>query len=89
MCQISSHKRKGNERGIYGLGEHVLQFIISTSFDVNEYLNSSHSELNNRLNDINMEFKDFQTRLSKLYDALETDSLSIDGLAPKASALTN
>jgi len=46
-------------------------------------LDSRHDILNGRLDAIDAELNDVEIRLSKLYDALETNKLSLDDLAPR------
>jgi site-specific DNA recombinase len=50
---------------------------------VNMELDSSHDILRERLDTIDTELNDVEIRLSKLYDALETNKLSLDDLAPR------
>jgi hypothetical protein len=54
---------------------------------VNEELGSSYSVYRERLEVIDAELNDARTRLSKLYDALETGKLSLDELAPRIKEL--
>jgi site-specific DNA recombinase len=50
---------------------------------VNMELDSAHNILREKLDVIDAELDDMKIRLSKLYDALETDKLSLDDLAPR------
>ena len=54
---------------------------------VNEELDASHSVYRERLEIIDTELNDARTRLSKLYDALETGKLGLDDLAPRIKEL--
>jgi site-specific DNA recombinase len=54
---------------------------------VNEELDSGHDTLKERLDAINAQVNDVQARLSRLYDALETNKLSLDDLAPRIKDL--
>jgi site-specific DNA recombinase len=54
---------------------------------VNMELDSSHDILRERLDVIDAELKYLEIRLSKLYDALETNKLSLDDLAPRIKEL--
>ena len=54
---------------------------------VNEELDASHSVYRERLEVIDTELNDARTRLSKLYDALETGKLCLDDLAPRIKEL--
>ena len=54
---------------------------------VNQELDSGHDILKEKLNAANAELNDVQIRLSKLYDALETNKLSLDDLAPRIKDL--
>jgi hypothetical protein len=54
---------------------------------VNMELDSSHDILREKLDAIDAELSDVEIRLSKLYDALETEKLSLDDLAPRIKAL--
>ena len=54
---------------------------------VNQELDSGHGILKERLAAANAELNDVQVRLSKLYDALETNKLSLDDLAPRIKDL--
>jgi hypothetical protein len=54
---------------------------------VNEELNATHSVYRERLEVIDTELNDARTRLSRLYDALETGKLSLDDLAPRIKEL--
>ena len=54
---------------------------------VNMELDSSHDILRERQDAIDAELNDVEIRLSKLYDALETNKLSIDDLAPRIKEL--
>ncbi len=50
---------------------------------INDKLKSSYSRLKDDLASIDGELRDTKIRLSKLYDALETEKLSINELAPR------
>jgi site-specific DNA recombinase len=50
---------------------------------VNMEVDSRHDILKERLDVIDAELNDMKIKLSKLYDALETDKLSLDDLAPR------
>ena len=50
-------------------------------------LDSSYDVLKERLDAIDAELNDVEIRLSKLYDALETNKLSLDDLAPRIKEL--
>ena len=54
---------------------------------VNMELDPSHDVLKERLDTIDAELNDVEVRLSKLYDAFETNKLSLDGLAPRIKEL--
>jgi len=54
---------------------------------VNQELDSGNDILKDKLDAIAAELNDVQTRLSKLYDALETDKLNLDDLAPRIKDL--
>jgi site-specific DNA recombinase len=54
---------------------------------VNMELDSSHDVLREKLDAIDAELNDVEIRLSKLYDALETNKLSLDDLAPRIREL--
>lgn len=54
---------------------------------VNEELDSAHVLYSDRLDAIDTELNDVRSRLSKLYDALETGKLSLDDLAPRIREL--
>ena len=54
---------------------------------VNVELDSTHDILREKLNAIDAELNDVGIRLSKLYDALETEKLSLDDLAPRIKEL--
>ena len=54
---------------------------------VNKELDSSYSVYLERLEVIDAELKDVRSRLDKLYDALETEKLSMDDLAPRIKEL--
>ncbi len=54
---------------------------------VNIELDSSHDILKERLDVVDAELRDVEMRLSKLYDALETNRLSLDDLAPRIKEL--
>ena len=54
---------------------------------VNEELDASHSVYRERLEVIGTELNDARTRLSKLYDAVETGKLNLDDLAPRIKEL--
>jgi site-specific DNA recombinase len=50
---------------------------------VNEELDSSHDILREQLDAIDAQLNDVEIRLSKLYDALETNKIGLDELAPR------
>jgi site-specific DNA recombinase len=54
---------------------------------VNEELDSNHDILREKLDAIDAELNDVEIRLSKLYDALETQKLNLDDLAPRIKEL--
>ena len=54
---------------------------------VNMELDSTHDILREKLDAIDAELNDVEVRLSKLYDALETEKLSLDDLAPRIKEL--
>ena len=54
---------------------------------VNMELDSSHDILREKLDAIDAELNDMEIRLSKLYDAVETQKLSLDDLAPRIKDL--
>jgi site-specific DNA recombinase len=54
---------------------------------VNTELDSSYDVLKESLDAIDAELNDLEIRLSKLYDALETNKLSLDDLAPRIKEL--
>jgi site-specific DNA recombinase len=54
---------------------------------VNEELRSASSELKDRLDTCDAELQDVKTRLSRLYDVLETGKLGLDELAPRIREL--
>jgi site-specific DNA recombinase len=54
---------------------------------VNMELDSTHGILREKLDAIDAELNDVEIRLSKLYDALETEKLSLDDLAPRIKEL--
>jgi site-specific DNA recombinase len=54
---------------------------------VNQELDSGNDILKEKLDAATAELTDVQTRLSKLYDALETNKLSLDDLAPRIKDL--
>ncbi|MFC1910535.1 recombinase family protein [Chloroflexota bacterium] len=54
---------------------------------VNEELDSSHDILREKMDDIDARLNDVRIRLFKLYDALETNKLSLDDLAPRIKEL--
>ena len=54
---------------------------------VNRELDSSHDILGERLDAIDAELSDVEIRLCKLYDALETNKLSLNDLAPRIKEL--
>ena len=54
---------------------------------VNEELDSANGLLKDKLNSIDAELNDVKSRLSKLYDALETGKLSLDDLSPRIKEL--
>jgi site-specific DNA recombinase len=56
---------------------------------VNAEIASLAGELSSKLRVVDMEFKDIDSRLGKLYDALETGKLSLDDLSPRIKELTN
>ena len=62
------------------LNQQLLEELVGL---VNMELDSSHDILRERLDAIDAELNDVEIRLSKLYDALETNKLSLDDLAPR------
>lgn len=54
---------------------------------VNEEMDSSTSEYKKQLDAIDFEFQEVSRRLGKLYDALETDKLGLNDLAPRIQDL--
>jgi site-specific DNA recombinase len=54
---------------------------------VNIELDSTRDIIKEKLDAIDTEFNDVEIRLSKLYDALETEKLSLDDLAPRIKDL--
>ena len=54
---------------------------------VNEEMDSCTSEYKKQLDAIDFEFQEVSHRLGKLYDALETDKLGLDDLAPRIQEL--
>jgi chromosome segregation ATPase len=54
---------------------------------VNEELDSTNGILKDELDLIDLELKEVKKRLSKLYDALETQKLDLDDLAPRIKEL--
>jgi len=54
---------------------------------VNEELRSASSGLKERLDTCDAELQDVKTRLSRLYDVLETGKLSLDEFAPRLREL--
>jgi site-specific DNA recombinase len=54
---------------------------------VNMELDSTHDILREKLDTIDAELNDVEIRLSKLYDVLETEKLSLDDLAPRIKNL--
>ena len=54
---------------------------------VNEELDSTHNVYRERLEVIDTELNDARTRLSRLYDALETGKLNLNDLAPRIKEL--
>jgi site-specific DNA recombinase len=54
---------------------------------VNKELDSTHDILRDKLDAIDGELNDVEIRLSELYDALETERLSLDDLAPRIKEL--
>ena len=54
---------------------------------VNQELDSGHDILQDKLDATNAELSDIRIRLSKLYDALETNKLSLDDVAPRIKDL--
>jgi site-specific DNA recombinase len=66
------------------LDQQSLDELVSL---VNMELDSNHDILREKLDAIDAELNDVEARLSKLYDALETEKLSLDDLAPRIKAL--
>ena len=62
------------------LSQQSLEQLVEST---NQKIDSSHSGVRERLDATNAELNDVQIRLSKLYDALETNRLSLDDLAPR------
>ena len=54
---------------------------------VNIELDSSHDTLKERLDALDTDLNDVIIRLSRLYDALETNKVSLDDLAPRIKEL--
>jgi chromosome segregation ATPase len=54
---------------------------------INEELDSTHGLLKDKLDIIDAELNDVKSRLSKLYDALETGKLGLDDLSPRIKQL--
>ncbi len=54
---------------------------------VNEELDSTHVVLKDKLDAIDADLTDVRARLSRQYDALETEKLSLDDLAPRIKQL--
>jgi site-specific DNA recombinase len=54
---------------------------------VNEELDSSHTAYQEKLEAMDAELKEVNTRLARLYDALETGKLNLDDLAPRIKEL--
>ena len=62
------------------LNQQCLEELVGL---VNMELDSSHDILRERLDALDAELNDVEIRLSKLYDALETNKLTLDDLAPR------
>jgi site-specific DNA recombinase len=54
---------------------------------VNEELYAEHAVLNEKISNIDNELNEIENRLSRLYDALETNKLNLDDLAPRIKEL--
>jgi site-specific DNA recombinase len=66
------------------LNQHSLEELVGL---VNKELDSTHDIVKEKLDAIDAELNDVGIRLSKLYDALETEKLDLDDLAPRIKAL--
>jgi site-specific DNA recombinase len=66
------------------LNEHSLEELVGL---VNMELDSTHDIVREKLDVIDAELNDVGIRLSKLYDALETEKLDLNDLAPRIRAL--
>ena len=66
------------------LNQKSLEELVSL---VNMELDSTRGILKEKLDAIDAELNDVEARLSKLYDALETQKLSLDDLAPRIKGL--
>ena len=62
------------------LNQESLEELVKS---VNQKIDSSHDSVKERLDGTNAELNEVQMRLSKLYDALETDKLSLNDLSPR------
>ena len=66
------------------LNRESLEHLVEMA---NQELDSHRDVVNERLDTTQAEISSVQTRLSKLYDALETNKLSLDDLAPRIKEL--
>ena len=66
------------------LKDEVLERLVTL---VNEDLDTAHSAYAEKLGVIDAELKDVNSRLTKLYDALETGKLDLNDLAPRIKEL--
>ncbi len=66
------------------LNRESLEHLVELA---NQELDSHRDVVNERLDTTQAEISSVQTRLSKLYDALETNKLSLDDLAPRIKDL--
>ena len=82
-------KDKLEQLVIEQIKEKVLnqEWLEELAWLVNKELDSTHDILMDRLETIDAELNDARIRLSKLYDTLETDKLSLDDLAPRIKEL--
>jgi chromosome segregation ATPase len=65
----------------------IKEFLEELVMLVNEELGSAHSVFQDRLEAIDTEARDVGARLAKLYEALETEKLTLDDLAPRLRQL--
>lgn len=66
------------------LNDEVLTELVALA---NEEIDSSHTFYKEKLEVLDSELKEVNSRLAKLYDALETGKLSLDDLAPRIKEL--